>query len=131
MVTKEIKKNHIANLIKIAKADNKLTQEEVIFIKTVAIKLGLSSADFNEVALNVESIKSEPPVTNDGKIQVLYDILTLMSLDMTADSEEVEICKHIGGLMGFTDEQLSKVIQLSIDNLDNVLSKEQMEEALN
>jgi hypothetical protein len=37
MVTKEIKKSLIANLIKIAKVDNKLTKEEVIFIKSTAI----------------------------------------------------------------------------------------------
>lgn len=130
MVTKEIKKSHIANLIKIAKADNKLTQEEVIFIKSIAIKLGVSSADFNEVVLNVESIKEDLPVSSEGKIHALYDLLTLMSLDMNADQEEIDICKHIGSLIGFSEDKLNKAIQLAVNNVDNVVTKEQMLEVL-
>jgi len=126
MITKESKKNHIANLIKIAKADNVLTNEEVVFIKSIAIKLGITSNEFNEIALNTESVKEESPTTQEGKIQVLYEILTMMSLDMDANEEEIKICNHIGQLIGFSEEQVGKAIKLSVDNVDNVITKEQI-----
>ena len=126
MITKESKKNHIANLIKIAKADNVLTNEEVVFIKSIAIKLGITSNEFNEIALNTESVKQESPSTMEGKIQVLFEILTMMSLDLDAHEEEIKICNHIGQLIGFTEEQVGKAIKLSVDNVDNVITKEQI-----
>ncbi len=130
MTTKEAKKFHVANLIKIAKADGKLTQEEVIFVKSVAIKLGVSSNEFNEVVLNIESVKEETPVTAEGRMNALYDILTMMSLDMDANEEEIKICAHLGELIGFTKEQVDKAIKLSVDNVNNVITKDQIAAAI-
>lgn len=130
MTTKEAKKFHIANLITIAKADGKLTQEEVIFVKSVAIKLGVSSNEFNEVVLNIESVKEEIPVTTDGRLQALYDILTMMSLDMDAHEEEIKICTHLGALIGFTSEQVDTAIKLSVANVNKVITKDQIAAAI-
>ena len=126
MKSKEAKKFHVANLIKIAKADGKLTQEEVIFVKSVAIKMGVNSTDFNQIVLNVESVKEEIPVTAEGRIQALYEILTMMSLDMNAHEEEITICEHLGELIGYTKEQVDKAIKLSVDNVNEVITKEQI-----
>lgn len=130
MTTKESKKFHVANLIKIAKADGKLTHEEVIFVKSVAIKLGVTSNEFNEVVLNVESVKEEVPVKQEGRVQALYDLVTMMSLDMEASSEEIEMCEHLGELIGFTKEQVDRAIKLAVDNVDSVVTKQEMEAVL-
>jgi uncharacterized tellurite resistance protein B-like protein len=130
MITKGVKKFHVANLISIAKADGVLTTEEVIFIKSVAIKLGVSSKEFNEVVLNAETVKEETPVTDDGRIQALFNILTMMSLDMNANEEEIRICEHLAELIGFTKEQVDKAIKLSVDNIDNVVTKDQLVAAI-
>ena len=130
MTTKESKKFHVANLIKIAKADGKLTHEEVIFVKSVAIKLGITSSEFNEVVLNAETVKEEVPATKEGRMQALYDLVTMMSLDMEASSEEIEMCEHMGVLIGFTKEQVDKAIKLAVDNVNSVVTKQQMESVI-
>jgi uncharacterized tellurite resistance protein B-like protein len=130
MTTEETKKFHVANLIKMAKADNKLTQEEVIFVKSVAIKLGISSADFNEIVLNVESVKPEVPATTSSRISAFYDLLTMMSLDMDAHKDEVAMCAHLGELLGFTNGQVQNAIDLCVKNVDKVVSKQEVEAVL-
>ncbi|PCI97682.1 MAG: hypothetical protein COB15_07450 [Flavobacteriales bacterium] len=130
MTTKEIRKTHVANLIKIAKADRELTHEEILFVKTIAIKLDITSAEFNEITLNLEAVKTELPTTQEGKLRQLYDILTIMAIDADAHPEEEEMCKSIGKLIGFSDEQVMKAMKLTKENLDKVITPEQIEQII-
>jgi len=130
MKTKEIRKTHVANLIKIAKADRELTQEEILFVKTIAIKLEITSSEFNEITLNLEAVKTELPTTKEGKLRQLYDILTLMAIDADAHPEEEEMCKNVGKLIGFTEQQVMKAMRLTKENLDEVITPEQIEQII-
>jgi uncharacterized membrane protein (Fun14 family) len=56
------------------------------------------------------------PVSKETKIKVLYDVLTLISLDINADLEDIDICKRIGVLIGFSEENVNRVIQLIVGN---------------
>ena len=128
MMTKEEKHTHVANLIKLAKSDRELIQDEVTFIKSIAIKLGVDSSDFNKIALNVESVKDVTPVSVEVKARQFYDILTLMSIDQKADKEEEKLSRELGQKLGFTNDQVERAITITKDNLDKVITPEQIAE---
>jgi hypothetical protein len=128
MMTKEEKHTHVANLIKLAKSDKELVQDEVTFIKSIAIKLGVTSADFNEIALNVESVKDVTPFSAEAKARQFYDVLTLMSIDQKADEEEESLSRELGQKLGFSNDQVERAITLTKDNLDKVITPEQIAE---
>jgi len=128
MMTKEEKHTHVANLIKLAKSDKELVQDEVTFIKSIAIKLGVTSADFNEIALNVESVKDVAPFSAEAKARQFYDVLTLMSIDQKADEEEESLSRELGQKLGFSNDQVERAITLTKDNLDKVVTPEQIAE---
>jgi uncharacterized tellurite resistance protein B-like protein len=130
MMTKEEKHTHVANLIKVAKADRELTQEEVMFIKSIAIKLEISSNEFNQIALNSESIKEATPFNQDIKIKLFYDVLTLMIIDTDAHEEEEQLCKEIGKTLGFNEAQIYRAIKLSKENLETVVTPDQIAEII-
>jgi hypothetical protein len=128
MMTKEEKHTHVANLIKLAKADKELVQDEVIFIKSIAIKIGVDSSDFNNIALNVESVKEVTPVSVEVKARQFYDILTLMSIDQKADEEEENLSRELGGKLGFSKDQVERAITITKDNLEKIITPEQIAE---
>ena len=128
MMTKEEKHTHVANLIKLAKADKELVQDEVIFIKSIAIKIGVDSSDFNNIALNLESVKEVTPVSVEVKARQFYDILTLMSIDQKADGEEENLSRELGGKLGFSKDQVERAITITKDNLEKVITPEQIAE---
>jgi hypothetical protein len=128
MMTKEEKHTHVANLIKLAKADKELVQDEVIFIKSIAIKIGVDSSDFNNIALNLESVKEVTPVSREVKARQFYDILTLMSIDQKADGEEENLSRELGGKLGFSKDQVERAITITKDNLEKVITPEQIAE---
>jgi hypothetical protein len=128
MMTKEEKHTHVANLIKLAKADKELVQDEVIFIKSIAIKIGVDSSDFNNIALNLESVKEVTPVSVEVKARQFYDILTLMSIDQKADEEEENLSRELGGKLGFSKDQVERAITITKDNLEKIITPEQIAE---
>jgi hypothetical protein len=128
MMTKEEKHTHVANLIKLAKADKELVQDEVIFIKSIAIKIGVDSSDFNNIALNLESVKEVTPVSREVKARQFYDILTLMSIDQKADGEEENLSRELGGKLGFSKDQVERAITITKDNLEKIITPEQIAE---
>ena len=128
MMTKEEKHTHVANLIKLAKADKELVKDEVIFIKSIAIKIGVDSSDFNNIALNLESVKEVTPVSREVKARQFYDILTLMSIDQKADGEEENLSRELGGKLGFSKDQVERAITITKDNLEKVITPEQIAE---
>ena len=130
MMTKEEKHTHVANLIKVAKADKELTHEEVVFVKSIAMKLGVTSSDFNEIALNLESVRVKTPLAIEDKARQFYDILTLMSIDQEAHEEEEKMCRDLGEMIGFNEEQVEKAILLTKDNLDKVITPQQIAEIM-
>jgi hypothetical protein len=128
MMTKEEKHTHVANLIKLAKADKELVQDEVIFIKSIAIKIGVDSSDFNNIALNLESVKEVTPVSVEVKARQFYDILTLMSIDQKADEEEENLSRELGGKLGFSKDQVERAITITKDNLEKIITPDQIAE---
>jgi len=130
MMTKDEKHAHVANLIKIAKADRTLTPEEVIFIKSIAIKLEVSSSDFNQIVLNAEAVKDAVSYSSEVKMRQFYEMLTLMSIDGDADEHEEKICREVGTILGFNEEQVQRAIGLTKENLNKVVTPEQIAEVV-
>lgn len=125
------KKGHIATLIKIAKADGVISAHEVTLIKIIAIKMGISSDDFNEIVTNVDRVNSLPPSTKEEKEQYLYNIFLLMKADLKTDGEEQRICEELALRLGFGVSEVKRAADHMIANLDTVVSLDEFTQVLN
>ncbi len=124
-------KGHIASLIKLAKADGSVSEHEINLIKIIAIKMGISSSDFNEIVINVESINSLPPSNRADKEKYLYNLLTLMKIDLKTDEDEQKICEELGLRLGFGVDEVKKAGEYMTANLDQVITFEEFLTVLN
>jgi uncharacterized tellurite resistance protein B-like protein len=124
------KKSHIAGLIKIAKSDGELSGHEVNVIKIIAIKMGISSTDFNDVVVNLDSISFIAPKTEEEKLKYLYDIFLVMKIDLEAKEEEHQICEELGMRLGFAVTDLERVAEYINKKLDHVVTIEEFKKVL-
>ena len=103
------KKGHIAALIKLAKADGEISQGEVDLIKLIAIHMGVTSNEFNDIVQHADTITVFPPNSQEEKERYLFNIFSLMKIDLKADVEETRICEELGLRLGYGVQELKKV----------------------
>ena len=99
-------KSHLANLIRIAKADEVVSPEEILFIHTLALKLGISGDDFKQIVGDPERTKFVSPSNTKDKLAYFYELLVMMNMDLEVTEEERKISREIGSRFGLN---LSKV----------------------
>jgi len=131
MIGLDDKKGHIAALIKLANSDGVITQYESNLIKMIAIRMGISSNDFNEIVINVESINSVPPSTKEEKEVYLYNLFILMKIDLKSDPEEQKMCEELALRLGFGVDEVKRAGEFMTANLSEVTDFASFKKVLN
>ena len=93
--------------------------------------MGISSSDFNEIVINVESINSLPPSSREEKETYLYHIFSLMKIDLKTDDDEQKICEELGLRLGFGVEEVKRAGEHMTDKMHDVVTIEEFKKVLN
>lgn len=96
-----IKKNHIKNLIALAKADGKLDKKEVSLIKKLAKDNGVKLSKVQYWLKQNHIVDINPDASIDQKFDQIYDLVQLMLADGKVDEEELEFCSQVAKNLGF------------------------------
>jgi len=129
-MSNEEKRSHLAELIKLAKADDNIHPIEVAFIKKIAIKMGLSSDEFNEVVTNLEHIHFVAPKDDLQKLEQFSHKVILMMTDQDADAEEVAMCRELGAKLGLDSAKVDKVLAAIEAHAKNTVPIEELKAIL-
>jgi hypothetical protein len=100
-------------------------------IKMISIRLRISSADFNHIVLNTESVNSLPPSSKEGREQYLYNLFMLMKIDLKTDPEEQQICEELGLRLGFGVSELKQAAEFMTSNFDQIITIDEFRAELN
>lgn len=131
MIGLDDKKGHIAALIKLAKADGVISQYESNLIKMIAIRMGISSNDFNEIVINIESVNSLPPSKREEKEGYLYNLFMLMKIDLKTDPDEQKMCEELALRLGFGVDEVKRSGEFMTANLSEVTDFDDFKNVLN
>ena len=123
----QVKRTHVAGLIKLAKADGVVKESEVGLIKLIAIRMGLSSSEFNDIVTSIDQIEFNAPESLDEKKQFLYDVFQLMKVDLSTDDSEQEICQQLGLSLGFEESTVMKASRHMSSKLSEVVSRSEFD----
>ena len=108
--------NLLTELIKLARADKKVLQEEYNFILNLALLLGVSKAEVDGLFDNYN--ESAPPIKESDRILQFHRMVLLANVDHHIDSSEMEFLCNAGirlGLRPSTVEQVLKEMK-SVEN---------------
>ena len=112
--------SHVRNLVALAYADGKFSDEERQYVANVAIEVGMTSDEMKQIINNPESIRFIIPENDIEKIEQLYDLILLMMIDGNLNENEMIFCRAMAIKMKIpyqvVDEMVAKVINFITDN---------------
>ncbi|MEM6523706.1 MAG: hypothetical protein AAGF85_09330 [Bacteroidota bacterium] len=108
------KKNHLRNLIALAKADGKLHSSEEEMLYKIGAKYGLKDRQISNLIQNDKEIELKIPSSHDLKMNQLYDLVLMVYADGIVEDSEVSFCEELMERFGFKKE----IVAWIIDNFE-------------
>lgn len=99
----------LQDLIALSKADNNVSFMETQFINSVAMTMGISPSELQNLKDN--PIAYNPPNPEIDRITQFYRLLLLMGVDSDHHEKEVEFCKNLGLKMGLNPIAINEVVK--------------------
>lgn len=98
------KKNHIQNLLALAKADGHVHDKEEELLFRIGKRYGLKERQVKEIIQNKEKYKVIIPDNHYDRMNVLYDLLLMIFADDVVDAQEVEFFEDAVEVFGMKKE---------------------------
>jgi len=107
--------SHFANIVRIAKSDNKIATEEIEFLAKVSHKYNITDEKFREILRNPEKVPTIAYLDCLERIERLYDLLTMVKADHQVEKEEVSMLRRITTGLAFPLNRVDMVVDYSIE----------------
>lgn len=112
--------SHVRNLVALAYADGKFSDEEKQYVANVATEVGMTADEMKLIINDPEGIRFEMPSNDIEKLEQLYDLILLMMIDGELNENEMIFCRAMAIKMKIpyqiVDELVAKVINFITDN---------------
>ena len=118
-------RDHFAAIIKIALADGIISKEEEAFINRTAINLEIEDSEVIEIKANIDSYPINPPVSEQNRLERLYDLSRMVFADNIADKAEKNLLKRLVIGLGFDVNKIDQVIDKSFSEISKGSDEEE------
>lgn len=108
------KKNHVRNLIALAKADGHLHSSEEEMLYKIGAKYGLKDRQIATLIQSEKELKLKVPDSHDHKMNQLYDLVIMIYADGVVEDSEVKFCEDLMEQFGFN----KNIVPWLIDNFE-------------
>jgi hypothetical protein len=98
----------LTELIKLARADQELREQEYEFLLTIANSLHVSKEEFD--SLFDEHIEFQPPESEFDRILQFHRLVLLMNIDQETSESELEFIKDAGIRIGLSPYATDRVL---------------------
>ena len=98
------KKNHIKNLLALAKADGFIHEKEEKMLFKIGRRYGLKDRQIKTLVDSDEKFKINVPDNHQDKMNVLYDLMLMVYADGVVEKREIEFCEDMVKKFGMKKE---------------------------
>ena len=106
--------DHFASIVRVAFSDNFISQEEKDFLERLAHNLDISKETYLRIVKDYRSHPINPPISQEARIERLYDLARMVYADHIKDIYEVSLLNKIVIGLGFQTQMASKVVNTSL-----------------
>lgn len=106
------KKNHLSNLIGLAKADGHLHEDEERLLYKIGLKYGLKDRQIASLVRSEKKIELQIPESHDQKMNQLYDLVMMIYADGIVEDSEIEFCEELMVKFGLNKDVVRWLIQI-------------------
>ncbi|HTJ51905.1 MAG TPA: TerB family tellurite resistance protein [Cyclobacteriaceae bacterium] len=104
------KKNHIKNLLALAKADGHMHPKEEALLYKIGKRYGIKDRQVKELIETNEKYEVIVPDNHNDKMNLLYDLVLMVYADDVIDTHEIEFCEEAVKNFGMKKELVSWLI---------------------
>lgn len=100
------KKNHIKNLLALAKSDGHMHEKEEALLYKIGRKYGLKDRQVQQLIESDEKFLLDVPDNHNDRMNLLYDLILMVYADDVIDASEVEFCQEAVRQFGMKQEMV-------------------------
>ncbi|TCI92131.1 TerB family tellurite resistance protein [Tenacibaculum sp. M341] len=105
---------HFASVVKIAKVDGIITDDEQKLLDRTAKRLNISETEYKEILKNPDAFPVNPPIGYDESIERLYRLTKMIYADKDVSKDEVVIMRKIATALSIPVDNVEKVCDEAI-----------------
>jgi uncharacterized membrane protein YebE (DUF533 family) len=90
----QYKKNHIKNLLALAKVDGHMHEKEIALLFKIGKRYGLKDRQVQELIDSGEKFAINVPDNHNDKMNLLYDLILMVYADDVIDKHEIQFCEE-------------------------------------
>ena len=98
------KRNHIKNLLALAKVDGHMHEKEIALLFRIGKKYGLKDRQVQEMIDSDETHTINVPDNHNDRMNLLYDLVLMVYADDVVDKHEIEFCEDAVAQFGMKKE---------------------------
>jgi uncharacterized tellurite resistance protein B-like protein len=98
------KKDHIKNLLALAKADGRVHEKEETVIYKIGKRYGLKDRQVKTILDSDEKFTVNVPDNHHDKMNVLYDLMLIVFADDVVEKKEIAFCEDVAKQFGFNKD---------------------------
>lgn len=121
---KNERRSLIAELIKMAKADNEIRDMEFQFLLTLSAQMGIDKEEFK--SLFEQYIEFNPPKLEFERIIQFQRLVLIMNIDAQANEDEIKYIKDLGMRMGLHPMATNEVLKVMNDFPNRIVPPEKL-----
>ena len=110
-------KGHFASIVRVAMSDGEITSDEKQFLDKLAIRLEISTAEYEEILENPSKFPVNPPVLHTQRLERLYDLARMVYADHILGPKQKEILTRFSLALGFTPSNVSYIVDKALSLL--------------
>lgn len=108
--TFEQKQNVLANLIRLSQQGTP-SPAKLLFIQTVALKMEVTREEMDRIISGLHQTNGQTAAFNEEeKVEQFYMLLSLLSLNGNASSNELSFCREAGINLGLTEAKVQEML---------------------
>jgi len=105
------KKNHIKNLLALAKADGHMHPKEEALLYKIAKRYGLKDKQIKQLVDANEKFEVNVPDNHNDKMNLLYDLILMVYADEVVDKHEIAFCEEAVRNFGMKKELVAWLLK--------------------
>jgi uncharacterized membrane protein YebE (DUF533 family) len=105
------KKNHIKNLLALARADGHMHPKEEALLFKIGKRYGLKERHIKELINSNEKYEVIVPDNHNDKMNLLYDLIWMVFADEVIDKHEIQFCEDAVKNFGMKTELVTWLVK--------------------
>ncbi|GGD18253.1 tellurite resistance TerB family protein [Hyunsoonleella pacifica] len=116
---KKRNQSHFAAIVRVAMADEVITDDEKAFLDRLAHKLEIGETAYQAILKDYNSHPINPPVSYDLRLERLYDLVRMIHVDTITGDSEMALLKKIAVGLGFHAVNVKYIIDKALTLVSN------------